>query len=198
MPACAAGRGRFTTAESTCRAIIRWPGHLPAGRVVDQIAAHIDLVPTLLDACGLAPPPDLKLDGKSLLPLLARHPDRWLARPDALLPVAPRRPARARPRLRRPVPDLQAACGANPCPAPRHAAARALRHGARPARAPRRGRPAPRHRGQDVRELPSLVQGRLLHPRLRAGPDRAGRDKREPDDPDPPRLARTPRWLGAQ
>ena len=32
---------------------IRWPGHLPAGGEVDRIAAHIDLVPTLLDACGV-------------------------------------------------------------------------------------------------------------------------------------------------
>ena len=35
---------------------IRWPGHLPAGGVVDRIAAHIDLAPTLLDACGVLLP----------------------------------------------------------------------------------------------------------------------------------------------
>jgi arylsulfatase A-like enzyme len=62
---------------------IRWPGQLPAGHVVDRIAAHIDLVPTLLAACGVAPPRDLKLDGKDLLPLLrgvqtAGWPDRTL------------------------------------------------------------------------------------------------------------------------
>jgi hypothetical protein len=49
---------------------IRWPGHLPAGHAVDRIAAHIDVLPTLLDACGISPPAGLKLDGKSLLPLL--------------------------------------------------------------------------------------------------------------------------------
>jgi len=62
---------------------IRWPGQLPAGHVVEQVAAHIDMLPTLLAACDLAPPPDLKLDGKSLLLLLrgmqtAGWPDRTL------------------------------------------------------------------------------------------------------------------------
>ncbi len=62
---------------------VRWPGHFPAGLVVDRIAAHIDLVPTLLDACGTKPPQGVKLDGKSLLPLLtgvqtAGWPERTL------------------------------------------------------------------------------------------------------------------------
>jgi arylsulfatase A-like enzyme len=62
---------------------IRWPGHLPAGGVVDRIAAHIDLTPTLLDACGVFPPAGVRFDGKSLLPLLtgiqtAGWPDRTL------------------------------------------------------------------------------------------------------------------------
>jgi arylsulfatase A-like enzyme len=62
---------------------IRWPGRLPGGSVVDRIAAHIDLVPTLLEACGVAPPRGLRLDGRSLLSLLrgrtdAAWPDRTL------------------------------------------------------------------------------------------------------------------------
>jgi arylsulfatase A-like enzyme len=62
---------------------IRWPGKLKPGHVVDRITAHIDLVPTLLDACGVAVPAGLQLDGKSLLPLLceaanASWPDRTL------------------------------------------------------------------------------------------------------------------------
>lgn len=62
---------------------IRWPGHFPAGHVVDRIAAHIDLAPTLLDACGLAPPPGAKLDGRSLLLLLrGMPPTGW---PDRML-----------------------------------------------------------------------------------------------------------------
>jgi arylsulfatase A-like enzyme len=62
---------------------VRWPGKLPAGHVVDRIAAHIDLVPTLLAACGVPATPGLKLDGKDLLQLLrgvqtAGWPDRTL------------------------------------------------------------------------------------------------------------------------
>ncbi len=62
---------------------VRWPGRFPAGLAVDPIAAHIDLVPTLLDVCGGKPPERVKLDGKSLLPLLtgeqtAGWPDRTL------------------------------------------------------------------------------------------------------------------------
>ena len=62
---------------------LRWPGHFPAGLAVEQITAHIDLMPTLLDACGVSPPKDVKLDGKSLLPLVtgkqtAGWPDRTL------------------------------------------------------------------------------------------------------------------------
>jgi arylsulfatase A-like enzyme len=53
---------------------IRWPGHLPAAHVVDRVAAHIDLVPTLLDACGLEAPSGVKLDGRSLLLLLRGLP----------------------------------------------------------------------------------------------------------------------------
>ena len=37
---------------------IRWPGHFAAGRVVDRMAAHIDLFPTLLEACRVARPGD--------------------------------------------------------------------------------------------------------------------------------------------
>ncbi|MDA2924535.1 arylsulfatase, partial [Acidobacteria bacterium AH-259-L09] len=49
---------------------IQWPQHLPGRRKIDQIAAHIDVLPTLLDLCGIDKPHDLHLDGRSLLPLL--------------------------------------------------------------------------------------------------------------------------------
>jgi arylsulfatase A-like enzyme len=62
---------------------VRWPGHFLAGRVVDRLTAHIDLFPTLLEACQVPIPRDLRLDGKSLMPLLrggtdADWPDRTL------------------------------------------------------------------------------------------------------------------------
>jgi hypothetical protein len=56
---------------------LRWPARVEAGRKVDRLAAHIDVVPTLLDACGVAKPPDLKLDGLDLLPLILGHAGDW-------------------------------------------------------------------------------------------------------------------------
>jgi len=56
---------------------VQWPGHLPGGRKLDQIAAHIDLLPTLLDLCGVARPDSLSLDGVSLRPLLEGKTVAW-------------------------------------------------------------------------------------------------------------------------
>lgn len=61
---------------------VRCPAKLLMKRQIDYPAAHIDLMPTLLAACGVAPPKDVKLDGLNLLPLLqgapANLPDRTL------------------------------------------------------------------------------------------------------------------------
>lgn len=56
---------------------VHWPAQLKAGHSSDRIAAHIDVLPTLLDACGVARPAGLKLDGRSLLPLLKGGPVDW-------------------------------------------------------------------------------------------------------------------------
>lgn len=50
--------------------VARWPGHIPAGTKSAQIAAHIDLMPTLLDMTGTPKPRSLKLDGIDLSGLL--------------------------------------------------------------------------------------------------------------------------------
>jgi len=61
---------------------MRWPGKFKAGRKIDRIAAHIDIAPTLLEACGVKRPAKVKFDGRSLMPLLkgdkAAWPDRTL------------------------------------------------------------------------------------------------------------------------
>lgn len=61
---------------------IRWPGHLPAGRKVDDIAGAIDVLPTLANMAGIAFPAEPVLDGRDLTPLLmgqTEHgPDRML------------------------------------------------------------------------------------------------------------------------
>jgi len=56
---------------------IRWPSRLKAGRKVDRIAAHIDVVPTILEACGVSVPEGVKLDGLSILPLLEGRKVDW-------------------------------------------------------------------------------------------------------------------------
>lgn len=57
--------------------LAHWPGKLTPGVCSDRIAAHIDLLPTLLDVCGVPVPPGLKLDGRSLLPLWQRAAVPW-------------------------------------------------------------------------------------------------------------------------
>ncbi len=58
--------------------LFRWPGRVEAGRQIDRIAAHIDVVPTLLDAAGIDASA-LPFDGVSLWPLLSGEtsPDSW-------------------------------------------------------------------------------------------------------------------------
>jgi len=57
--------------------LVRWPARLKAGRKVDKISAHIDIPLTILDACGVSPPKGVKLDGRSLLPLLLGRSVEW-------------------------------------------------------------------------------------------------------------------------
>ncbi len=58
---------------------VQWPSRLKAGYSRDELAAHIDLMPTILDACQV-PPSGLSLDGKSLLPLLLGKRVDWSKR----------------------------------------------------------------------------------------------------------------------
>lgn len=55
---------------------VRWPKQFQAGRKVANIAAHIDVTPTLLDICGVTKPASVKFDGVSLLPLLKGETER--------------------------------------------------------------------------------------------------------------------------
>jgi arylsulfatase B len=50
---------------------IRWPGGgIADGRDVDEMALHVDLLPTLIELCGLEGPEGVTFDGTSLGPLL--------------------------------------------------------------------------------------------------------------------------------
>ncbi|TDI26990.1 MAG: hypothetical protein E2P06_01285 [Acidobacteria bacterium] len=62
--------------------IMRWPGAIPAGVVVDENVQLIDIMPTLLDLSGLPHPEGLQ--GRSLLPFVAgddRAIAAWVTRP---------------------------------------------------------------------------------------------------------------------
>jgi len=57
---------------------IRWPGGgLRGGRDIAPLAAHLDLLPTLIDLCGLKAPEEVRFDGISLRPLLEAGTKYW-------------------------------------------------------------------------------------------------------------------------
>ncbi len=62
--------------------LIRWPGHIPKGTKIPQIAGAIDLLPTLADLAGIPIQSKKPLDGVSLKPLLLgtadNGPDRMI------------------------------------------------------------------------------------------------------------------------
>ena len=71
---------KFTVYEGGIRTrfFARWPGHFVPDRTVDLIAAHIDVLPTLLDLCEIQP--TNSLDGVSLKPLLTEKKPQWFER----------------------------------------------------------------------------------------------------------------------
>jgi arylsulfatase A-like enzyme len=52
--------------------IARWPGHVPAGQVRDEVISLLDLAPTWLEAAGVAPLP--AMEGRSLVAALGGQP----------------------------------------------------------------------------------------------------------------------------
>ncbi|MEM0897781.1 MAG: arylsulfatase [Verrucomicrobiota bacterium] len=60
-----------------------WPkGNLTGGRDVNTITAHVDVVPTLIDICGIPAPSQVKFDGTSIRKLLDGEEEGW---PDRIL-----------------------------------------------------------------------------------------------------------------
>ncbi|MCS7467918.1 sulfatase-like hydrolase/transferase [Stieleria sp. ICT_E10.1] len=66
--------------EGGCRVpcFIRWPGQIEPKRI-EQITAHIDLLPTLAQWCGIPLEDSVALDGQSLVKLIQDGSDRALA-----------------------------------------------------------------------------------------------------------------------
>jgi len=50
--------------------LLRYPRGVEAGQVCDRLVQNLDIAPTILDICGVEPPGDVRIDGKSLLPML--------------------------------------------------------------------------------------------------------------------------------
>jgi arylsulfatase A-like enzyme len=51
-------------------ALLRWPGRIPPGTVSRQVGITMDLTASILAATGTAVPPEARLEGMNLLPIL--------------------------------------------------------------------------------------------------------------------------------
>lgn len=57
---------------------IRWPaGGVGGGQDIPTLAAHFDILPTLVEYCGLKRPEHVKFDGRSLDPLIRNQSQQW-------------------------------------------------------------------------------------------------------------------------
>ncbi len=67
---------KFQTLEGGMRVpcIMRWPGSIPAGSECDEVAATIDLFPTIAGLTGTDAPSDRVIDGHDIWPLMSAQP----------------------------------------------------------------------------------------------------------------------------
>lgn len=72
---------------------MRWPGTLSAGRTISQVTGHIDILPTLIDLCGITPAGDVTFDGLSLVPLI-RGQETDLPERSIVIQLQPDRPTK--------------------------------------------------------------------------------------------------------
>ena len=57
---------------------IRWPGgSLTGGKDIDSLCGHIDILPTMIDLCGLSTPRKAAFDGRSIAPILEGKTKDW-------------------------------------------------------------------------------------------------------------------------
>jgi arylsulfatase/arylsulfatase A len=59
---------------------LHWPAELDSEMASHRPAAHIDVMPTILDACNVEVPSGTELDGRSVLPLLRQDNPQWSRR----------------------------------------------------------------------------------------------------------------------
>lgn len=68
--------GKGTMFDGGCRVscAMRWPGRIPAGGVCGELAATIDILPTLAELIGVELPNDRTIDGRSIVGLMEGRP----------------------------------------------------------------------------------------------------------------------------
>ncbi|EMI43230.1 arylsulfatase [Rhodopirellula sp. SWK7] len=60
--------------------LFHWPARVEGRKTSDALCAHIDVLPTILEACEISPPAEPSLDGRSFLPLLIGTNTQWPTR----------------------------------------------------------------------------------------------------------------------
>ena len=60
--------------------LFHWPAKVAALKTTDVLSAHIDVLPTILEACDVQPPAGRVIDGRSFLPLLTSDSATWPTR----------------------------------------------------------------------------------------------------------------------
>ena len=72
------GKGSMYDGGHRVPFFIRWAkGGIPKDENINELTAHVDVFPTLIDLLGIDPPNNLKFDGKSLMPLLKKEKENW-------------------------------------------------------------------------------------------------------------------------
>jgi arylsulfatase A len=74
-------KGSTTRGGMRVPLIASWPGKIASGVVCHDLVDMTDFLPTLCEAAGVAPAPDLQLDGRSFLPQLCGrkgNPREWI------------------------------------------------------------------------------------------------------------------------
>lgn len=64
------GAGMVPKREDRVPGIFRWPGKIRPGQVSDTTITSMGLLPLFCGLAGVELPPDRKLDGKNILPVL--------------------------------------------------------------------------------------------------------------------------------
>jgi len=70
------GKGQLTDAGTRVPLIANWPGTTPAGRTCDDLIDFTDVLPTLAELAGAAPPEGMTIDGRSFAAQLQGRPGK--------------------------------------------------------------------------------------------------------------------------